>query len=542
MKLIKPSYEIISPINRIEILKKIEAAGRTCYKSEEKITESSASNFVEMILKRGHESVIEHESISVRFICDRGVSHEIVRHRLCSFSQECISGDTEIHKGITIKQLYDRKNSRYGKTHNKTISLKSFNENNVIVPNKINDVFYKGKQEVYEVKTKNGYSIKATLNHKFFTKNSFKLLKDLSVGDKVFVNRRKSLLIDISDNDIIDMYLNKKMNPQEIADAFSVSYRSILERLKKLKIFNSHLNDKNKEKYNKNHTEESYKKMSKSLKTGFKNGRIIWNKGVLEKDSLSVKKQGMTLRKHHFKNRKGNKNSNWNGGITIYRKLKESVDHCEACEEKNIPFEVHHIDKNRRNNSIKNLLKLCRKCHKHFHKKWYNGTIITQDEIVAIDYVGVEDTYDLEMKPPYSNYIANGFAVHNSTRYCDYSKDKFDNQLTFILPCWFKEIKEGEYHNYNCDSNNPELIWKDAMLEAEDFYKKLIEANWVPQQARSVLPNALKTEIVVTANLREWREIFRQRTSQAAHPQIREIMEPLHQELITLLPELFEKI
>lgn len=88
MKLIKPSYKILTPINGEQILKNIEVAGRTCYKSEDKITSDSAKKFVQMIAKRGHHSVIEHESISVRVICDRGVSHEIVRHRLAAYSQE----------------------------------------------------------------------------------------------------------------------------------------------------------------------------------------------------------------------------------------------------------------------------------------------------------------------------------------------------------------------------------------------------------------------------------------------------------------------
>ncbi|RPI82470.1 MAG: FAD-dependent thymidylate synthase [Nitrosopumilales archaeon] len=88
MILIKPSHKTLTEIDGIKILKSIEAAGRTCYKSESKITDQSAIKFVEGILKSGHESVIEHENISVRFICDRGVTHEIVRHRLAAYSQE----------------------------------------------------------------------------------------------------------------------------------------------------------------------------------------------------------------------------------------------------------------------------------------------------------------------------------------------------------------------------------------------------------------------------------------------------------------------
>ena len=88
MKIINASYHIETPIDGAEILKRIEKAGRTCYKSEDRITEESAENFVRMLIERGHESVLEHESITVRFICDRGISHEIVRHRIASFSQE----------------------------------------------------------------------------------------------------------------------------------------------------------------------------------------------------------------------------------------------------------------------------------------------------------------------------------------------------------------------------------------------------------------------------------------------------------------------
>ena len=88
MKIISPSHEILYMPSSTDILKHIELAGRTCYKSEDKITDDSAKGFVERLIKSGHESVIEHMSITVRFICDRGVSHELVRHRLAAYSQE----------------------------------------------------------------------------------------------------------------------------------------------------------------------------------------------------------------------------------------------------------------------------------------------------------------------------------------------------------------------------------------------------------------------------------------------------------------------
>ena len=88
MRIIPASYEILDPLNGPDILKKIELCGRVCYKSEDCITNDSAKKFVADIIKRGHESVLEHFSFSVRFIVDRGVSHELVRHRIASFSQE----------------------------------------------------------------------------------------------------------------------------------------------------------------------------------------------------------------------------------------------------------------------------------------------------------------------------------------------------------------------------------------------------------------------------------------------------------------------
>ena len=88
MNIIKPSVEIIDMDDYENIIHKIEKIGRVCYKSEENIRDDSAERFITNILKRGHESVIEHESVSVRMICDRGITHEIVRHRIASYSQE----------------------------------------------------------------------------------------------------------------------------------------------------------------------------------------------------------------------------------------------------------------------------------------------------------------------------------------------------------------------------------------------------------------------------------------------------------------------
>lgn len=117
MRIIEPSVEVLDELDGYEILKKIERIGRVCYKSEERITSESSKVFIGNILQNGHESVIEHEKVSVRFICDRGVSHEIVRHRIASYSQEstryCNYSNDKFGKEITvIKPLFWEEDSR----------------------------------------------------------------------------------------------------------------------------------------------------------------------------------------------------------------------------------------------------------------------------------------------------------------------------------------------------------------------------------------------------------------------------------------------
>jgi thymidylate synthase (FAD) len=106
MNIIEPSFEFLDIINGDQILTNIERIGRVCYKTEDKITQGSSRKFIKEILEKGHDSVIEHAKISVRIICDRGVSHEIVRHRIASYSQEstryCNYAKNKFGKELTL--------------------------------------------------------------------------------------------------------------------------------------------------------------------------------------------------------------------------------------------------------------------------------------------------------------------------------------------------------------------------------------------------------------------------------------------------------
>lgn len=116
MRIVEPSFEILNAPKREEVLRHLELCGRVCYKSEDKMTEESASRFVKFLIERGHESPIEHIAISVRIICDRGVSHEWVRHRIASYSQEstryCNYNSEKFGGGIAFIRPYFADNER----------------------------------------------------------------------------------------------------------------------------------------------------------------------------------------------------------------------------------------------------------------------------------------------------------------------------------------------------------------------------------------------------------------------------------------------
>ena len=122
-----------------------------------------------------------------------------------------------------------------------------------------------------------------------------------------------------------------------------------------------------------------------------------------------------------------------------------------------------------------------------------------------------------------------------STRYCNYSKGKFGSELTFIRPYWDDRSIRAEMIRLRA-------CWQEACLNAEWSYKKMIDAGCTPEAARAVLPNCLKTEVVMTANLREWRHFFKLRCAPAAHPDMRIIANMLLTAFKDVVPVVFDDI
>lgn len=145
--------------------------------------------------------------------------------------------------------------------------------------------------------------------------------------------------------------------------------------------------------------------------------------------------------------------------------------------------------------------------------------------------------------------------AQESTRYCNYSDDKFGNEITVIEPNFFNELtevekerlKEASFEEICLDPFYSDLMkkyyyWFVSCLTAEKNYNRLLSLGCSPQEARCVLPNSLKTEVVMTANYREWRHFFDLRCAPAAHPQMRELTIPLLKEAHERIPVIFDDL
>ena len=121
--------------------------------------------------------------------------------------------------------------------------------------------------------------------------------------------------------------------------------------------------------------------------------------------------------------------------------------------------------------------------------------------------------------------------AQESTRYCNYSKDKFGNEITFVFPIWMDEELLKSYGSYHtvARSNTPESIFIAGLNNAEKDYLSLINMGWKAQEARAILPNALKTELVMTGFESDWKHFFELRCPGSAHPQARELAMPLQE-------------
>lgn len=206
--------------------------------------------------------------------------------------------------------------------------------------------------------------------------------------------------------------------------------------------------------------------------------------------------------------------------------------------------------------NLKKIEEAGRTCYKSETKATEDSYIDFIKMLISKKHFSVLEHEIITVKFIIDRGVANELVRHRiasfsqeSSRYCNYTKN---GEIQFILPNWFKMplseidkiikmLEDGERFVFN--EYQDEINWLTVLKRIEENYMSLINIyKWTPQEARSILPNATKTEIVVTANLREWRTILEQRTSKEAHPQMREVMIPLLRKLQKELPIIFDDI
>lgn len=510
----------------LDIMDKIPAhlewCGRNCYKSEDKIKVGSSEKFLRNICSRGHESVLEHVTLTAKLILSRAASHQLVRHRIGAY---CLSGDTEIvaftdvksrsPKRWTLKQLYDWSLDPKRKGRLKLIRLRSLDKEGRLVPGKIRKVFDSGEQEVFEIKTKFGRSIKATTKHRFLTGKGWKPLSEIRVGDNLFSNGTPAYK---NPEWIKEQYLKANRTRKETAALAGVSDVCLGVWIRKFGLQKPCSDRPNKRPgrgVKGMHTEEGKRQISNRMK-GEKNHR--W---------------------------KGSKAS-VNAGRLRAQKTFNTPDECETCGSAN-RLVRHHIDGDTHNNIEENIVFLCECCH----HQWHVGQAVMsvfKDEVISISPSGVEHTYDIEMDGPNHNFVANGLVVHNSQesmRYCNYGK----KGLKVVCPPTIG-LPPGEYTiaQHTCEElcekyrwmNPCQLRWLTTVEMCYQEYLQELKEGVKPEDARFTLPNATKTEVVTTYNISMWRHVIRERAlNERAQWEIRKVITEGFEFLKLKLPSIF---
>lgn len=589
MTIIKPSVEIIE---EKDVCKRIEIAARTCYKSGDRATDDSAKKMVAALIKRGHESPLEHSVITViihklevmteltsilaqyeaceavphfvkvashddrpyifsanvrawrslcrfratplltyicychfmdlfedvfnnpcivdlfdkygndvdiltndgvndrtniitaRFTCDRGVSHELVRHRLLSF---CVDGDTEVYSmgssenHWTIRQLYDWQNDPKRSGRLKLMQIRSCDETTgELVKNKIVKVYKTGVKPCYEIKTKHGRSLVCTADHRILTKNGYVPLHDIHIGDYVMSN---GLPLLENREWIYNYYITQNHTRAETAAKIGCCEATLYKAFQKYGI-----------------------KKPLSDRPNRHPGHGV--KGMFSAEAID-KLHNIHLGENNCKYKENVHDLTADGARNRSRRLIQKQSCCVCGSTSRL--EVHHIDHDPYHYTEDNLEVLCSKCHKQRHGI-LSKLAVFSDPVISIVFVGNREVYDVEMEAPFHNFVANGIVVHNcqeSTRYVNYK-----DGLTFIEPWWWPEQ----------ETSDTQLI-RTCCQTAEDTYKSLIVSGSSPQKARAVLPNMLKTEVVATGTVEYWKKyVLPLRLSKAAHPDMRRIM------------------
>lgn len=486
--------------------KVIASAAKLCYSSSDietlmdGLTAEKIETFIKKLTDLGHQSPLEHCTFTFGIEgVSRALSHQLVRHRLASY---CITGDTVIksfcekHRGCkewTVEQLYNWQTDAKRKGRLKLINLRSVSEETgILVKNKIKKIYFTGVQPVYMLTTKSGRKIKSTQNHRYYTPTGYKMLSELQVGDRVYANGLPAIA---NPEYLYKRYIIDNCQRKDLAQEIGCGDSTLGKILKKYNIVKPHSQYPNRQGGgNKSPLTEEHKEKLRQCRLKDKNPS--WK---FDYDDLT--------------------NS---GGYMRSNKYIPKTE-CWGCDSKE-NLENHHIDKNPKHSTEDNILTLCKSCHEAFHH--LNVNTVFSDEIISIEYVGEEKTYDIEVVNNPHNFVANGIAIHNSQKSQRYVKE---GQFEYITP---KSIEEDDMLY---------LEYINLMHSIQDFYNSAIKRDIPAEDARFVLPNACETKLIVTMNIRSLLHFFEERCCNRAQWEIRQMANMMLDICKEVAPNIFAK-
>jgi len=566
-----------------------EVGGRVCYMSFAKPRPGGNAAYLKHIKEVGHGSVTEHAVWTLVITgVSRSLSHELVRHR-AGWSY-CLTGDTLIYsehkcngkrdgaRKRKLRDIYRMSLTPHGRSRIKLMRLRCLGEDGIFTTTRIKAVAKSGKKRVYEVRLADGKTIRGSEDHRFLTTDGWVRLGDLNIGQPLATNGLPA--VGLQKEWLRKKYHDDGLMIEEIAVQAGCSPNTVSKWIGRYGL---------------------RKKMGVGM-----TGRRPWNEGVKYTAGWHHTQQTRDLLAAQ---KRGSNNPGWQGDDASPEAGRQRAQGmyptqpCEACGDDE--GHRHHIDRNTLNNRRKNITFLCASCHQLLHIKEDGPRRlgVRWVAVESVEYVGVEETYDIEVEDESHNFVANGFVTHNSQlsqRYVD------ESQVKFVVPPDFEDevaaarqymdrtkldVETAAATYFGTTEERPSeppreriyagLRWLRSVYRSREDYKVLADyqmmkvesalakryrldpeynsddpdlrtsdlgllagqktekRKFARQSARSVLPNATETKIQVTVNARAARHFIEQRGSRHADPEIRRLAYLIWATLALEAPNLF---
>lgn len=471
----------------------------------------TAPKLIDYLMRHKHWSPFEHFSLTIEIECPKDIAIQILRHRSFKFQEFCIAGDSMVTtitnggrtKKVAIADLYKRYQSKQYWDMSDNLVRVFDEKDRLLKPVKIKEVFETGVKPVYMMTLDNGRKIKSTMDHKFLSYDGFKPLSEVTTDDFIASNG----VAVYQDYEWLKSAKSESISNgtgvQGIADKAGVSYHTIRKWLKRLDlsftnkevssyaaIWNKGLPSELQPMYRKNHSDETRKKMSDSSIKGADNN--LYRTGGNANRSFRK-----SVADYWYKRKLSLYNNN--GGVceitgVAYDISDLEIDHVEPVSQSpNLAYEPSNIQLIHKDLHVK----------KSVSEKAINKITITWQKVVAIEYVGEEQTYDLEVEHESHNYVANGIVTHNSQRYADVTQMGFTTR-----ECRLQDVKNRQNSIAN-DNLDLESDWCSAQEEltsmAKHYYEHALSLGIAKEQARALLPIGLTvSRLYMTGDIRSW--------------------------------------